>query len=82
MRDELTLLELEAEFGAELPQRALMRHHRRRHHHGNSFSQDNNNSIDNKTQQATTIAGNGNSVDQFQTVVNLIFANTAGTQQN
>jgi hypothetical protein len=83
MTRELTAIELEAEMAAELPQRALMRHHRRHHHHsGNSFDQSNDNSIRNHSQQAATVAGNDNSVNQDQTTVNLIFSNTAGTQQN
>jgi hypothetical protein len=69
---ELTLRELEAECAVELPSRPLL----------HSFKQRSHNSVHNKSQQAVTIAGNNNSVDQFQTVVNLIFANTAGTQQN
>jgi hypothetical protein len=81
---ELRFAELAAESAVELPTRALMRHHRRHHHHlsGNSFAQSNNNRIDNKSQQAATIAGNNNDVHQTQITVNLIFSNTAGTQQN
>jgi hypothetical protein len=78
---ELTFAELAAESAVELPTRALMRHHRR-HHSGNSFSQSNDNSIHNHSQQAATVSGNHNDVDQHQTTVNLIFSNTAGTQQN
>jgi hypothetical protein len=76
---ELTIAELVAETALELPQRALMHHHR---HHGNSFSQSNNNSIHNHSQQAASVSGDHNDVDQHQTTVNLIFSNTAGTQQN
>jgi hypothetical protein len=86
---ELTFAELAAESALELPTRALMRHHRRHHHHssnngnnGNGFNQSNDNNISNKSQQAVTIAGNNNEVQQFQNTINLIFSNTAGTQQN
>jgi hypothetical protein len=69
---ELTLAELVAETALELPSRALL----------HSFKQRSHNRIHNHSQQAATVSGNHNDVDQFQTTVNLIFANTAGTQQN
>jgi hypothetical protein len=74
MSRELTLAELETELAVELPARPLMRHHR--------FHQSSHNSIHNKSQQAVTIAGNNNTVNQEMTVLNLIFNNLAGTQQN
>jgi hypothetical protein len=69
---ELTLAELVAETAIELPSRPLL----------HSFKQRNHNSIHNKSQQAATVAGNHNDVDQYQTTVNLIFSNLAGTQQS
>jgi hypothetical protein len=69
---ELTLRELEAELAVELPSRSLL----------HSFKQRSHNRIHNHSQQAASVSGDHNDVDQSQTTVNLIFSNLAGTQQS